>query len=332
MKFGIQPTEGGDFFRESLEEVVAAEQQGFDSVWLSEHHGVSEHYWATPLLALAGYAARTSKIVVASNVIVLPFYSPVRVAEESAFLDSMSNGRFILGVGMGYREDEFRMYGVEIKSRGARYEEGLRILRMAFDTGRVDLTGRFHQVEGFVLEPKPKRRIPMWAGGWGSENLRRAAQYTDVWLPGPVGDLPKVIDCQRIYDEYRRAANLSVPDERPITRELVIAPTDDEARDAAERYMLRNYKDEYAGGWDHPLFAGRADAAANASKVGANRFIVGSPTSVVRQVQEYVDALGVNHLIFRVFAPGMPHDFIMRGIELLGKEVLPAFRGAPAST
>jgi alkanesulfonate monooxygenase SsuD/methylene tetrahydromethanopterin reductase-like flavin-dependent oxidoreductase (luciferase family) len=328
MKFGIQPTEGGDFFRESLEEVIWAEEYGFDSVWLSEHHGVSEHYWATPLLALAGYAARTSKIAIASNVIVLPFYNPIRVAEESAFLDSMSGGRFILGVGMGYREDEFRAYGVDFKSKGARYEEGLQVLRAAFDTGRVDLNGRFHQIDGFVLEPRPKRRIPIWAGGWGAENVRRAAQYADVWLPGPVGDLPKVVDCQRQFEARRRELGLPIPDERPITRELVIAATDAQAREAAERYLLRNYKDEYAGGWNHPLFADGKVNPRDVGQVGANRFIIGSPDAVIRQVQAHVDALATNHVIFRVFAPGTPHDFIMRGIELLGKEVLPAFRGA----
>lgn len=326
MKFGLQPTEGGHFFRESLEEVILAEEVGFDSVWLSEHHGVEDHYWGMPLLALAGYAARTSKIVVASNVIVLPFYHPIRVAEDAAFLDSMSGGRFILGLGMGYREDEFQMFGVEIKSRGARYEEGMRIVLQALDTGRVDYHGRFHDVTGFILQPRPPQRIPIWAGGWGTENLRRAALYSDVWLPGPVGDLPKVLECRQIFEEHRRAAGLPMPTEWPLTRELVIAETDDKAREAAERYMLLNYKDEYAGSWNHPLFKNRGTGAVSVDSVGINRFIVGSPESVVRQVQAYVDAFGVNHMIFRVFAPGTPHDFVMREIELLGKEVLPAFR------
>ncbi len=330
MKFGIQPTEGGHFFRESLEEVLLAEELGFDSVWLSEHHGVADHYWATPLLALAGYAARTSRIVVASNVIVLPFYHPVRVAEEAAFLDSLSGGRFILGVGMGYREDEYRAFGVEVKTRGARYDEGLRILRAALDTGRVDFSGRFYHVEGFVLEPRPTRRIPIWAGGWGTENLRRAAAYADVWLPGPVGDLPKLLECRALYEQHRRAAGLPLPSEWPLTRELVIAETDAKAQEAAERYMLLNYRDEYAAGWKHPLFAGQSVDPADVAQVGANRFIVGSPESVIRQIEVYVQAFSVNHLIFRVFAPGTPHDFVMREIELLGREVLPAFRAREA--
>jgi len=325
VKFGIQPTEGGHYFRESLEEVLLAEELGFDSAWLSEHHGVADHYWGTPLLCLAGWAARTSKIVVASNVIVLPFYNPIRVAEEAAFLDSMSDGRFILGVGMGYREDEFQMFGVEVKSRGARYEEGLKILKQALDTGRAELAGRFHQVTGFRLEPRPPRRIPIWAGGWGAENLRRAALYTDVWLPGPVGDLPKVLDCQRIYEEQRTAAGLPIPEERPLTRELVIAETDEKAREAAQKYMLHNYSDEYAGSWNHPLFAGKTGDQSDVNTFGVNRFIVGSPTSVIAQIQSYVRLFGVNHLIFRLFAPGTPHEFVLREIELLGREVLPAF-------
>jgi alkanesulfonate monooxygenase SsuD/methylene tetrahydromethanopterin reductase-like flavin-dependent oxidoreductase (luciferase family) len=117
-----------------------------------------------------------------------------------------------------------------------------------------------------------------------------------------------------------------MPTEWPLTRELVIAETDEKAREAAERYMLLNYKDEYAGSWNHPLFKNRGSAAVDVESVGLNRFIVGSPESVIRQTQAYVDAFGVNHMIYRVFAPGTPHDFVMREIELLGKEVLPAFR------
>ncbi|HRE26194.1 MAG TPA: LLM class flavin-dependent oxidoreductase, partial [Anaerolineales bacterium] len=95
MKFGFIPTEGGAFFQEALAEAVLGEELGFDSVWLEEHHGIRDHYWPSPLLALAGIATRTSRVLLGTDIVVLPFYHPVRAAEDAALLDVMSNGRAI---------------------------------------------------------------------------------------------------------------------------------------------------------------------------------------------------------------------------------------------
>src|SRR4030095_13252307 len=108
MKFGFIPTEGGPFFHAAIEEAVYGESLGFDSVWLEEHHSIRNHYWPSPLIALAGFATRTSRIFLGTDVAVLPFYHPVRAAEDIALLDIMSGGRVIFGVAIGYRDAEFR--------------------------------------------------------------------------------------------------------------------------------------------------------------------------------------------------------------------------------
>ena len=181
MKLGFMPTEGGLHYCEALEEVRLAEQAGFDSVWLAEHHLQREHYWPSPLMGLAGFATATERIMLGTNVIVLPFYHPVRAAGDAQLLSIMSGGRFILGVGMGYREDEFRGYGVEVKTRGRRYEEALGLLRRLLTEDDVTFEGRFFQVEHANVQPKWSAPVPLWAGGWGEQNLRRAAQYADEW-------------------------------------------------------------------------------------------------------------------------------------------------------
>jgi len=91
MRFGFIPSEGGRLFEQSLREICHAEELGFDSVWLEEHHGVKDHYWPSPLLCLAGYATRTSKLLLGTDVVVLPFYHPVRAAEDAAMLDVISS-------------------------------------------------------------------------------------------------------------------------------------------------------------------------------------------------------------------------------------------------
>jgi len=125
MKFGFIPTEGGPFYQEFVEEVLLADSLGFDSVWLEEHHGVKNHYWPSPLIALAGIASQTENIVLGTDILVLPFYHPVRVAEEAALLDIMSRGRFILGAAIGYKPDEFALYQVPLDKRGGRFEEAV---------------------------------------------------------------------------------------------------------------------------------------------------------------------------------------------------------------
>ena len=98
MKLGFIPTEGGRFYREALDEVVLGEELGFDSVWMEEHHGIKNHYWPSPLVVLAGFAARTSTIRLGTDVVVLPFHHPVKAAEDAAMVDVISNGRLTLGV------------------------------------------------------------------------------------------------------------------------------------------------------------------------------------------------------------------------------------------
>src|SRR5262249_6004478 len=80
LKIGFIPIEGGHYYREALEEVTRAEELGFDSVWMEEHHAVTNHYWPSPLTVLAGFATRTSRMVLGTNILVAPFYHPVRLA------------------------------------------------------------------------------------------------------------------------------------------------------------------------------------------------------------------------------------------------------------
>ena len=160
MKFGFIPTEGGSFFKEALEESIYGESLGFDSVWLEEHHSIRNHYWPSPLMALAGIATRTSRILLGTDISVLPFYHPVRVAEDIALLDIMSGGRVIFGAAIGYRPPEFELYGVSLDDRGARYVEMLKIMRALWSEDRVEFRGRFFQVVGNI-EPKPNCPPPM---------------------------------------------------------------------------------------------------------------------------------------------------------------------------
>src|SRR5262249_60273687 len=101
LKVGFIPIEGGRFYKEALEEVVRAEDLGFDSVWMEEHHSVVDHYWPSPLTVLAGFATRTSRVRLGTDILGAPFYHPVRLAGEAAPLDLISGGPRIGGGAIG---------------------------------------------------------------------------------------------------------------------------------------------------------------------------------------------------------------------------------------
>jgi len=325
LKIGFIPIEGGHFFTEALQEVVRGEELGFDSIWMEEHHSVVDHYWPSPLPVLAGFATRTSKVMLGTDILVAPFYHPVRLAEDIALLDVMSGGRFVLGVAIGYKPDEFALYGAELEKRGARFEEQLAIMKGLWTQDSILFKGRYYQVEG-KLEPKPltKPHPPVWIGGWGDITLRRAATLADNWIPGPTADLPRLLEGKKQFLDKRKAAGLTAPiTEWPLTRDVIIADTDEQARELAERHIMVSYRKEYAGGWKHPFID--ASIATDLDTVTKDRFLIGSPDHVVRALTPFVGQYGVTHLICRLFFPGMPHRHIMRELELIAKEVMPAF-------
>src|SRR3989449_4473207 len=207
LKIGFIPIEGGHYYKEALEEVTKAEELGLDSVWMEEHHAVTNHYWPSPLTVLAGFATRTSRVMLGTDIVVAAFHHPVRLAEDIAMLDVMSGGRITLGIAIGYKPDEFALYGVELEKRGARFEEQLAIMKGLWTQDRVSFKGTYYTVEG-RLEPRPVTRPhpPLWIGGWGDITLRRAATPADNWVPRPTADLKRLPAGKHRVLENRQAA------------------------------------------------------------------------------------------------------------------------------
>ncbi|GIX47836.1 MAG: luciferase [Candidatus Tectimicrobiota bacterium] len=326
LKFGFIPIEGGRFYREALEEVVRGEELGFDSVWMEEHHAVKDHYWPSPLMALAGFATCTSRLLLGTDILVFPFYHPVRLAEEVALLDVMSGGRVVLGTAIGYKPDEFALYHTPLAGRGARFEEGLRLVKALWTQETVTFRGRYYQAEEVRIEPKPltQPHPPLWIGGWGPLTLKRAATLADAWLPGPTADLPRLLAGKQQVLAHCAAAGRPAPTEWPLTREVLVADTEAQARALAERHLMVSYRQEYAGGWRHPFID--PEVARDLDSLRRDRFILGTPAQCIAQIRRFVEAYGVTHLICRLYFPGLPHAHILRELELLAREVMPAFR------
>src|SRR5437660_7752867 len=128
-------------YREILDMVRLAETLGFDSAWVSEHHGAGDGYLPSLLPTLAALAAATDHIKLGTGVLLTPFHHPLRLAEDAAVADLISGGRLILGLGLGWREEEFRMFGVPVSERVRRTAETIEILRRAWAGRRFSYEG-----------------------------------------------------------------------------------------------------------------------------------------------------------------------------------------------
>jgi alkanesulfonate monooxygenase SsuD/methylene tetrahydromethanopterin reductase-like flavin-dependent oxidoreductase (luciferase family) len=324
MRIGFIPSEGG-IVVDTLEQIVLAEELGFHSAWLEEHHSIPGHYWPSPIVALAAVAARTTTIRLGTDVVVASFYEPVRLAEDVAVLEAISSGRFTLGIGIGYRPSEFELYATPLEGRGGRLEELVPVLRALWRGERVDHDGRNLNVHGSI-EPRPLQSPAIWIGGWGPRTIDRAARLADAWVPGPTAELTRLVALRADYDRALAAAGRPAGSvARPLTRDLVIAETDAEAWLVAEAHLLAAYRDEY-GSWRHPII-GNDDAARvdSLEDLARDRFIIGSPESCIRQISRFADALDLDELILRLSFPGLPHERILAELRLLAGHVLPAF-------
>ncbi|MFD0066135.1 LLM class F420-dependent oxidoreductase [Streptomyces sp. NPDC056690] len=287
MRVGLHALGIGDGARPEVIRTVAtaAETHGFARLWCGEHvvlvDAPASRYpysadgriavpadadWLDPLLALTFAAAVTSRIEIASGVLLLPEHNPVLVAKQAATLDVLSGGRFTLGVGVGWSAEEFAALGVPFAKRGRRAEEYLAAMRALWADDPASFTGEFTRFEAIRVNPKPLRggRLPVVAGGNSDAALRRAATLTDGWYGFNVAaaDVPARIavladECARhgrAFDELTVAVALSdgVPEHLPAldaagVTELVVVGAPPPAADAAAGWVA-----ELARTWIRP--------------------------------------------------------------------------------
>lgn len=199
MKFGLHydlrnpvgsGTRTADLYRDTLEQIELAETLGFDDIWLSEHHFTDDGYLPSLLTYAAAVAARTERVNIGTNVLLMPFHHPIRVAEDCAVVDNISDGRFVFGPAVGYRQEEFETFGINRKHRGSITEEAIEVITKCWTEEEFDYEGRHFNFRGVRCTPKPaqKPRIPIWIGAHQGEAIRRAARLGDGLLGGgPAG-------------------------------------------------------------------------------------------------------------------------------------------------
>ena len=179
----------------SIEDVAkiaeAADRLGYHHLTCSEHIALpaaelarrGSRYW-DPLATFGYLAARTSQIRFATSVLVLGYHHPLDIAKRYGTLDQVSNGRLILGVGVGTLAEEFDLISAPFDQRGARADDALRALRASLSQSQPSYHGEFYDFEGFIVDPcAVQEHVPLWVGGRSLRSLRRAASLADGWCP-----------------------------------------------------------------------------------------------------------------------------------------------------
>ena len=175
------------FYAECLEEIEESERLGYEGVWLSEHHFVDDGYLPSPLVVAAAVAARTERMKIGTNVLLLPMHHPLRVAEDAAVADLVSGGRFVLGVGQGYVQHEFETLGFNRRHRPSLFEEGVETIRRAWEEGSIGYEGKRWRFEDLPFEPRPERPPPIYIGAFRDPAIDRAARMADGFLASTGG-------------------------------------------------------------------------------------------------------------------------------------------------
>jgi alkanesulfonate monooxygenase SsuD/methylene tetrahydromethanopterin reductase-like flavin-dependent oxidoreductase (luciferase family) len=347
MDFGLSfaaqtlPGSGQSFhssYRDMLDCLPEAEELGYSSVFHISHHGRDDGFCPSPLLALASAAAVTEKMRLGTAVLLVPLYHPVKLAEDLAVLDQISNGRVVLGAAPGYVADEFAMMGIPRDERNRRFEEALDLLQLAWKGEPFEFDGRYYQVPaGTRVGPHPvNREIPIWYGVSGPRMLANAAKRGCAVVASPRHTVEEV---REHYDRYEAvAAEVGYQiTERPMMREVFIAETQEEAERIAApgiEYLFQDLYGRRSAMGERELRTDDGELVRDLRQAMfealRGRFIVGDPEHARREVARMQDELGCTEMLCWTHVPGVKGEDAMRSIRLFAEEVMPHFQSAGA--
>jgi alkanesulfonate monooxygenase SsuD/methylene tetrahydromethanopterin reductase-like flavin-dependent oxidoreductase (luciferase family) len=309
-----------------LEQARLVRSLGFDSIWAGEHHATPGFHFFPQLPLLQRVAVEAPGLEIGTNLILLPLHNPIEIAEIGAFMDVLTGGKFLLGLGLGYRPEEFAIFGVPMAQRASRLTEGVEIIRRLWSEDRVTHAGRHWTFADIAIRPRPLQspRPPILIGAQVEAAIVRAAKISDGWLAvsDRMSELPRQM---KLFTEARAAAGL--PPAAHVCRlaEVACAADEEEAYRRAAPHLLRKYASYAAWGLGGVSKERSGSPEEQLRRLAADRFAIGTPAQVTEALLAQHRA-GITHVSMRVSWPGMPQDDILAGIELLGSQVLPEVR------
>jgi len=333
MKFGIfvfgdnHPGLGRSnqkYYEEVITMAEWAEELGFDSFWLGEHH----FYWygtcVSPPMLIAAIGQRTKKIRLGPAVSVLPFHHPLVVAEEYALADNLCGGRLNFAIGSGFSPIEYKTFGMSMEEGRERYWEAFDVILKAWTQEEFSHKGKFFQIDNGSLYMKPlqKPMPPTWVAASSDETLVKAGEMGFPTMGIPFVRSNSILEVKQKNDlfmeSFSRTGHKDEPDIMVALHVYLHSSGEDAVRFSGPYFdrVLEYLRTSRRPGAKVPDF----------DNVRKEKLVVfSSPEGAVEIFREYQE-IGVTHIICMVNFGGAPMPEVRRTLELMSKEVFPNFK------
>ena len=352
MKFGIielsQPDKGVESYpyREIHErvtnEIIEADKDGYDYVWIAEHHASTGYgILPDPLTYIAYLATLTERITLCSGVMVVPLHNVVRLVENIAFVDILTNGRIAFGIGSGYREHEFEALGADFENRRAYQAEALKVIMSLFHTHQVEhkgvhlpdinITGDYEILPHSIQQPHP----PMYMGAASEESIALCASYGLGLLMSTLTPIQQLAPKAKFYSDQCDATEAPY-NANPghgsvgIGRMVYVAETDTQAKEEAGESVVRHvhsFTGASTSGYLGTISQENKDKyqGSDYEDLCEDTIIYGSAETVVEKIKYMEEVTGADSLILH-FPPYNSREQNSRVLRRFAEDVIPKFR------
>ena len=313
------PTDSGvkneTLYAQILEQVKWLDELGADLVWFTEHHFVEDGYLPSWIPVASAMASITTRVRFGTDICLMPFNHPIRLAEDLAVLDNISGGRVDLGIGMGYAPHEFRGFGFPIARRVSLMNEGIEVLQRCFTGERFSYHGNRYQFSDVRIEPGyvQEKGPPLWIAAMSEAGAKRAAYYDTNFLPQ--GLKSKSFDpwVKELKDTGRDPNNYRVG----IIRSILV--TDDLTADwlpirESERYRMKLYQ---------RFFEESGEGFGEEGEAVPQTWIKGTAKECTDQIIEFVKKFGITDIVSMAVPPGLSVKQMAPSLERLFRDVVP---------
>jgi len=338
MNFGmVAPQGSGVTWQSAVQDLIELapemEDLGYDSLTVTEHHFQRDGHNSSPLVVLAAVAAVTKRMNIGTNILLAPLYNPVKLAEDIAVLDNISNGRVTVGIAPGYVTEEFAGLMVPYEERVSRFEETVDILLAAWTNEVFSHEGKHFSIPPTHLTPKPVQdpHPPIWYGVSGPRMLRRAAERHLIFTASPRHSIEELEEHLEIYRSTAAAVGYTPP-AFPVMKGVFVAETTEAAEAVAGPAVTHLFRELYgknSASGARRLTNDKGELVEDENTVSfetfKDRYLIGTPDQVAEKVRELRDRIGMTELIAWSQLPGINGEQVRSSMQLFAREVIPAF-------
>ena len=356
MKFGLffllekfAGMSDSEVYHNSLEQVAAAEELGYDYIWPAEHRFTPYGICPDTMVFSAAAAAITKRIRIGTAVVVLPFHNPIRLAEQVAMLDVISNGRYEFGVGRGYQAAEYRGFGISMDESRARFEEVLDICIGLWTQDHFSFEGKHFHIDDVTIEPKPvqKPHPPVRITVMRTPaSFKYAAERGYTVIAGnPYQADPEF---REAFFNYQTVLKEMGKEELSKDFWALTGTFVHEDPELAKKIPEESWLSYRQSGIDYAKvkpadgslssdYAAYADRDERMRDRPTNLFdmpssLVGNPERVIEKLKKLEDEGMGNFILWMNRGGGIPQKEVLRSMELFAKKVMPAFKEAKVAT